>query len=131
MLRVSRPIDARGIEGLRDADERHALAVEHLHQLGEVHERAGEPVDLVDDHDIDPAVLDVGEKPLQTRPLQRAAGPAAIVISVGDQCPAFRPLALDAGLARLTLGIERVEVLLQALVGRLARVDGAAQLLLP
>ena len=72
-------------------DEGDAVAVEHLDQLGEVHQRAAEPVDLVDDDDVDPAGLDVGEQPLQRRALQRAAGEAAVVVAVGDQHPALRP----------------------------------------
>ena len=35
----------RRVEGLRDTDERDAVAIEHLHELGEVHERAAQPVD--------------------------------------------------------------------------------------
>ena len=42
--------------------------------------------------------------------------------------PAFRPLAGDIGFAGLALGMQRVELLLQTLLGRFARVDGAAQL---
>ena len=36
-------------------------------------------------------------------------------------------LALDVGLRRLALGIQGVEVLIQPMVGRDPRVDGAAQ----
>ena len=104
------------------------LPVEHLDQLGEVHERAGEPVDLVDDDDVDPARLDVGEQPLQGRALQRAAGEAAVVVAVGNQHPAFLPLAGDVGLAGLALGIEAVELLLQPFLAALAGVDRAAEL---
>ena len=38
----------RGVEPLGDRDEGDTGAVEHLHQLGEVHQRARQPVDLVD-----------------------------------------------------------------------------------
>jgi hypothetical protein len=54
-----------GVEGLRDRDEGHAVAVEHLDQLGEVHQRAAEAVDLVDHDHVDQPVLDVGQQPLQ------------------------------------------------------------------
>ena len=104
------------------------VPVEHLDQLGEVHERAAEPVDLVDDHDVDPARLDVGEQPLQRRPLQRPAGEAAVVVAVGDQEPALGLLARDIGLAGLPLGIEGVELHVEPLLAALARVDGAAAL---
>ena len=39
--------------------------VERFDQLGEVEQRAGQPVDLVDDDDVDLAGLDVGEQPLR------------------------------------------------------------------
>ena len=38
-----------------------------LDDLGEVRQRAGQPVDLVDDHDIDLARLDIREERLQRR----------------------------------------------------------------
>ena len=49
----------RGVEALRHADERGAAAVEDFDDLGEVGEAAGQPVDLVDDDDVHPALLDV------------------------------------------------------------------------
>ena len=97
-----------GVERLGDADEGDAVAVEHLDQLGEVHQRAAEPVDLVDHHDVDAPRLDVGQQPLQRRALQRAAGDAAVVVAVGHQHPAFGLLAGDVGLAGLALGIEQL-----------------------
>ena len=51
------PDHGRGrIEGLRDRDEGHTVAVEHFHQLGEIRQRAAEPVDLVDHDDVDQPV---------------------------------------------------------------------------
>ena len=55
---------------------------------------------------------------------------AAIVESLRDDAPALMGLALDVGLAGFTLSFERVEFLLQALVGRFAGVDRAANDLL-
>ena len=118
----------RGVERLGDGDEGHRVAVEHLDQLREIHQAAAEPVDLVDDHDVDPAVLDVGKQSLQRGPLQRAAGEAAVVVTVGNQQPAFRLLAGDVGLASLALGVEAVELLIQAFLARLPGVDRAAEL---
>jgi len=48
------------------------------------------------------------------------------VITVGQAGPALVLLAGDVRLGRFPLGVERVEVLLQALIGGLAGVDGAA-----
>ena len=104
------------------------IGLEHLDQPGEVGERAGEPVDLVDDDHIDQPCLDIPEQALQCGPLQRGAGDAAIVVAVRHQHPAFRALAGDIGLAGLALGIERVELHVEALFRGFARVDGAAEL---
>ena len=73
------------------------MGVEQLDQLGEVRERAGEPVDLVDDDNIDPAVPDVRQQPLQGGALGRAAGIAAVIVTGADQGPAVMGLAADVG----------------------------------
>ena len=96
----------RGVEGLGDADEGDVVAIEHLDQLGKIHQRAAEPIDLVDDDDVDPPRLDIGDQSLQGGPLQRAAGEAAIVVAVGHQQPALGLLTGDIGLTGLALGIE-------------------------
>src|SRR6266567_8555321 len=49
------------IELLGDRYERHPVAVEQLHELGEVRQRAGQAVDLVNDNDIDLARPDVSQ----------------------------------------------------------------------
>ena len=49
----------RGIELLGHRHEGDAVGVEQLDQLGEVRERAGQAVDLVDHDNIDPVVPDV------------------------------------------------------------------------
>ena len=84
-LSVSRPMRGGGVEGLGDGDERHLMGVEELDQLGEVGQRAGQAIDLVDHDDVDLAGADVGEQPLQGGPVHRAAGKAAIVIGCPDQ----------------------------------------------
>ena len=103
------------------------MCVEQFDQLGEVGERARQPVDLVDDDHVDPVSANVVEQPLERRPLHRAAGIAAVVVKSPDQLPAFMGLALDVGLRRFSLIVERVELLLQAMLGRNAGVDGAAE----
>ena len=116
-----------GIEGLRDRHERDGMLVEQLHQLGEIGQRAGQAVDLVDDDDVDLAVADIVQQPLQRRPVQGGAGQAAIVIPGPDQPPALVGLTLDIGLAGLPLGIEGVEFQVEIMLGGFARVDGAAE----
>ena len=106
MLSVSRPIEVVVLNDWVTETKVTLYAVEHLDQLGEVHQRARQPVDLVDHHDVDQAGLDVGEQPLQRRALQRAAGEAAVVVAVAHQHPALGALAGDVGLAGLALGVE-------------------------
>ena len=63
---------------------------------------------------------------LERRPLHRTAGQASVVVHVRKRDPSGMTLAHDIGLARLPLGVERIEFLLEPLVGRLASVDRAA-----
>ena len=102
------------------------MRVEQLDQLGEVGERAGEAVDLVDDHDVDAPGPDLVQQPLQGGPVERGAGQAAVVVATGRQSPSLVRLALDVGLAGLALRVERVEGEVEVMLGRLAGVDGAA-----
>ena len=71
---------AFGEELSRHRDERHIMPVEDLDEPGKIRQRPGQPVDLVDDEDVDPPRLDVGEQALQRRAGQRGAGDAAIVV---------------------------------------------------
>src|SRR5260370_30922248 len=59
------PHRAGGIELLGHRHERHAVGVEDLDHLGEVGERAGQPVDLVYHHYIDQLVTNVVQQALQ------------------------------------------------------------------
>ena len=61
------------------------MGVEQLDQLGEIGERAGQPVDLVDDDDVDPALPDVVQQGLQGGTVERAAREAAIVVAAVEQ----------------------------------------------
>lgn len=86
--------------------KRHPKLIEQLDQLGEVGERAGEPVNFVGHHGIDLAGPDLGQQGLQGRALERSPRNAAIVVVVGNKPPALMGLALDVSLAGLALGIE-------------------------
>src|SRR5690606_38725530 len=102
----------RGIEMLRDRDERHVVPLEDFHQPGEVHQRSAEAVYLVYNDRIDPTGLDVRYQLLQRRSLDVAARVSAVVVTIGDRDPALGLLAGDVRLGRLALSIQRVEVLL-------------------
>jgi hypothetical protein len=75
-------MDVVVLKALGDADERDRALVEQVDQTGEVHQRAGEPIDLVDDDAIDLAGLDIVEQAPQARALQAAAGKAAVIVAV-------------------------------------------------
>ncbi len=104
------------------------MLVEQLHQLREIRQRPCQPIDLVDHDDIDLAAADIAQQPLQGRAVQGGTGQAAIVIAGPDQPPALLGLTLDIGLAGLPLGVEGIEFEVEIMLGRLARVDGAAEL---
>ena len=82
------------------------MPLEHIDELREISQRAREPVDLVDDDDIDQPGLDVAQQTLERRPLQRAAGDPAVVIVIGQRDPALALLAGDVGEPGLALGVE-------------------------
>src|SRR6516225_8364660 len=105
------------------------MGIEQLDELGEIRERAREPVDLVDQHNVDRTRPDVGQEPLHGRTVERAAGKGAVVVAAGNQTPAFVRLTLYIGLAGLALGIERGEGKVEVMLARLAGIDGAARVL--
>jgi hypothetical protein len=65
------------------------MGIEQFDQLGEIGERAGQAVDLVDHHNIDLADPQLGEKRLQGRPVERSPGKSAIIVMVGQKPPAL------------------------------------------
>src|SRR5215472_7986187 len=87
-LRVKRPIE---VELLRYRNKRGASRIEDLDVLGKIGKRAGQPVDLIDNHGIDPPRGDVGEEPLQRRSIHRHAGEPAVVITSTQAHPALVP----------------------------------------
>src|SRR6202040_1284895 len=60
---------------------------------------------------------------LQSGPIHRRAGEPAIIIPVRQAHPALVPLALDEGLTRFALRLQRIELLFEPLLGGLAGVD--------
>ena len=70
-----------GVELLGHRDKRYTCCIEHIDDLGEVGERSRQPVDLVDDDQIDFALLDVDQKGLQCRAFQRAPRKPAVIIA--------------------------------------------------
>ena len=128
MLSVSRPIEVVVLNCWVMQTNETLCSLEYFDNPGEVGERAGQPVDLVDDDHVDDAASRHRAAAAAGRALHDAAGEAAVVVAVGDEHPAFVLLALDVGERRLALGVEGVELHLEAFFRRLAGVDGAAEL---
>ena len=89
-LRVSRPIEVVVLNCWVTETNDTPFGIEDLDDLGEIGERAGQPVDLVDDDDIDLAGADIGEQQLQGRSLHIAAGTPAIVVGLRQTRPSPR-----------------------------------------
>ena len=102
------------------------MGIEQFDQLGEIGQGARQAIDFVDNNDIDPVGSNVIEELLQGRAVGGSARETAVVISSTNQCPTGMGLTADIGLCRIILGIERVEVLIEAELGRDPGIDGAA-----
>jgi hypothetical protein len=77
-LSISRPIEVAELICCSDGTEADAVAVEHIDHPRKTGQRARQPVDLVDDHDVDLAHLDVSHQAAQCGPLHIAARETAI-----------------------------------------------------
>ena len=100
---------------LRHRHKRDALGIEDFDDLGEVGERAGQSVDFVHHYDVDFAGANFGQEMLQCRAIEITTRPPPIIIVLRQARPALMTLTSDERLARLPLGLQRVELLLQAL----------------
>ena len=103
------------------------MGIEQLDELGEISKRAGQPIDLVNQHNVDRACPDIRQELLQSGAIERGAGECAIVVTAGDQAPAFVRLTPDIGLAGLALGVERAEGKVEVMLARLAGIDRTAR----
>jgi hypothetical protein len=107
-------------EVLGDRHQRHAPTPQERPDGDVVFHVASEPVDLVDDDDVDVLVLgDAGQHLLELRPAGRAGGLAPVGVFV-DQIPALVADVADAGLA---LGRDGETFLPFAVLGLLASGD--------
>ena len=113
-----------GVELLRHRNKADALAIELLHDLGEVGKRSREPVDFVHHNGIDALRSDVGEQRLQPRPLHITARETTVVVFCRDDLPSLMPLTQDVRLTGFTLRVQGIEGLVEPLFGRLSRVQG-------
>src|SRR5882757_7852448 len=102
------------------------MRIEQLDQFGEVRQRPRQTIDLVDDDDVDLAGADIVQQLLKVRSVGGPAGVSAIVIAGTDQGPAGMGLTLDVGGGGLVLRIQRVELLVEPMIGRDPRIDRAS-----
>ena len=72
------------------------------------------------------AALDVREQRRECRAVQRAAGVGRVIVPLADELPALVSLGFDVRLARLALGVEGVELLVEAFLVALARINRAS-----
>src|ERR1700731_426321 len=72
------------------------------------------------------AQCEVAKLLLQSGPIHRRAGEPAVIISRAQADPAFVTLAVDEGLAGFARRLQRIEFLLEPLLGRFAGVDRTA-----
>ncbi len=79
------------------------MLVKQFDEFGKIRKRAGQPVDLVDDNNVNLAGSDCCEQVLQSRALERRPGKRPVVKPVVYGAPAFMRLALYIGLASLPL----------------------------
>src|ERR1700726_300437 len=98
-----------GVELLGDGDEADRVLVEAVHEPCEIEQRPAQPVNLIYNHAIEAASLDVFEQLLQARPIETAAAEASVVVLVHHQCPAQLFLAFDIGFGSLALRMKRID----------------------
>src|ERR1019366_3704274 len=102
------------------------MGIEQFNQLGEVGKRPRQTVDLVDHDDVNLPGADIIQQSLQVGTVGGSAGVPAIVIAGPVQGPTRMGLTLDIGRGGIVLGVQRVELLVESVVGRNPRIDRTA-----
>jgi hypothetical protein len=93
------------------------MGIEQLNQLGEIYQRSRQPIDLVDDDDINLAGADIVQQVLKIGAVSGPAGVSPVVIPGTDLGPAGVGLAFDVGRGGLILRVQRVEFLVEPMLG--------------
>ena len=114
---------SRRVELLGDRDERHAMCIEQFDQFGKVGQRSRQAIDLVDDNYVNLPGADIVEQSLQVRAIGRPTRVSAVIIARPDRSPAGMGLTFYISRGRLVLGIKRVEILVESLLGGNPGVD--------
>ncbi len=77
-------------------------------------------MDSGNSHGVDLAGPNIGQQLLQGRAVEGGPRETPIVVAIGHQASALMGPALDVSFAGLALGIERVELEVEIMLGRLA-----------
>jgi len=80
-------------------DQLNRLGIEGFDQLGEVRQRTGQPVDLVDNDDVNPTGVDILQELLEGRAVEITAGISGVVIVLGNGLPCEAWLLISASQA--------------------------------
>lgn len=115
------------IEILGDRDEQDSVTLEEIHQPDEIEKGAADPVELVDDDDLDEAILDIRDQLVERRPVEGRSGAPAILVSFGKLDPALVLLARDIGGTDRALAFERGDLLRERWLEALSSVDCASR----
>ena len=102
------------------------MGIEQFDQLGKVGQRSRQAIDLVDDDDVNLPGADIVQQSLQVGTIGGPTGISAVVISRPDQGPAGMGLTFDIGRGGIVLGIQRVELLVEPMLGGDPGIDRAA-----
>src|ERR1700730_5304949 len=102
------------------------MRIEQLDQFGEDRQRPCQTVDLVDKDEVNLPGAYIVQQSLQVRTVSRPARVSAIVVPRTDQGPAGMGLTLDIGGGSIMLGIQRVELLIESMIGRDPGINRAA-----
>src|ERR1700730_16675272 len=102
------------------------MRIEQLDQFSEVRQRPCQTVDLVDNDDVNLPGADIVQQSLQIGTVGGPARVPAIVIAGPDQGPAGMGLALYVCRGSIILSVQRVELLVEPMLGGDPSIDRAA-----
>ncbi len=102
------------------------LSFKNIHKPDEVQEAPAQPIELVDDDDINRATFDVSEELSHRGPIQAAPGLRGVLVNFRGLDPAFVLLTLDICRTDGVLRFQRVEFLFKAVRATFPSVDRAS-----
>src|SRR6266481_1659753 len=125
-LSVSRPIEVVVLNCWVTETNDTRWASKSSTSLAKSAKRPRQAIDLIDNDDVDLPGADVLQQSLQIGTVGRPTGVSPIVIAGPDQGPAGMGLAFDIGGGSIVLRIQRVELLVEPVLGGDPCIDRAA-----